>query len=288
LIAFVVRFRHEGLDMKIAISGKGGVGKSTVSGTLARLFAADGYQVLAVDADPDANLASAVGLPPEQRAKIRTISTERKLIEERTGAKVQGYGQIFKINPEVSDIAEHYAQRFEGVDVLVLGAVQHAAGGCACPESILLKQLVQHLVLKSNDVVILDMEAGIEHLGRGTAMGVDMMLVVVEPGKRSVETAHRVKEMASSIGIHHFGIVLNKSTDPVSESQWIAEEFGADALLAVIPFDSRIGVADRRGKSLLELGQDDLLVPFRKLKDVLTARVKADAKLVPTSAATVR
>jgi CO dehydrogenase maturation factor len=273
--------------MKLAISGKGGVGKSTVSGTLARLYAADGYQVLAVDADPDANLASAVGLPPEQRAKIRTISTERKLVEERTGAKA-GYGQIFKINPEVSDIAERYAQRFEGVDVLVLGAVQHAAGGCACPESILLKQLVQHLVLKRNDVVILDMEAGIEHLGRGTAMGVDMMLVVVEPGKRSVETAHRVKEMASAIGIHHFGIVINKSTDPVAESQWISGEFGADSILGIIPFDSRIGVADRLGKSLLELGQDDLLVPFRKLKDVLTARVKADAKLVPASEAPVR
>ena len=266
--------------MKIAISGKGGVGKSTVAGTLARLYAAAGYPVLAVDADPDANLASAVGVPPALQESIRTISMERKLIEERTGAKVQGYGQIFKINPEVSDIAARFAVRHEGVDVLVLGAVQHAAGGCACPESVLLKQLVQHLVLKHQEVVILDMEAGIEHLGRGTAMGVDLMLVVVEPGKRSVETAHRMREMASAIGISRFCVVLNKSVDCDSESRWIADEFGGEALLGVIPFDSRIGLADRLGQSLIELGHEDLLIPFRKLKDALTMRTGKEKKWI--------
>ena len=143
------------------------------------------------NADPDANLASAIGLPPHLLSKIQTISTERKLIEERTGAKVKQFGQMFKLNPDVSDIADRYAVRHEGVDLLVLGAVQHAAGGCACPESVLLKSLVLHLVLGKREVVILDMEAGIEHLGRGTALGVDLILVVVEPGKRSVETAPR-------------------------------------------------------------------------------------------------
>lgn len=252
--------------MKLAISGKGGVGKSTVAGTLARLYAADGHRVLAVDADPDANLASALGLPSSLRSQIHTISTERKLIEERTGAKVRQFGQMFKINPEVSDIAENYAVRYAGVDLLVLGAVERAAGGCACPESVLLKSLVSHLVLRQGDVVILDMEAGIEHLGRGTAMGVDLMIAVVEPGQRSVETAERVRKMSSDLGIGRFGVVLNKSTDPEEDSCWIAEEFGEERLLGAIPFDPRIGRADRQGLALADLGCPELLIPFQELQ----------------------
>ncbi|HKD83731.1 MAG TPA: P-loop NTPase [Terriglobales bacterium] len=255
--------------MKLAISGKGGVGKSTVAGTLARLYAADGHRVLAVDADPDANLASAIGLPLWLRSQLLTISTERKLIEERTGAKVREFGQMFKLNPDVSDVAQKYAIRHEGVDLLVLGAVQHAAGGCACPESVLLKSLVSHLILREGDVVILDMEAGIEHLGRGTARGVDLMLVVVEPGQRSVETAARVRDMSNDLGIARFGVVLNKSTDPDEDSRWIANEFGAEHLLGAIPFDVRISRADRQGVALADLGCPELLNPFRSLQTSL-------------------
>jgi len=255
--------------MKLAISGKGGVGKSTVAGTLARLYAADGHRVLAVDADPDANLASALGLPSSFRSQIHTISTERKLIEERTGAKVREFGQMFKLNPDVSDIAERYAVRYEGVDLLVLGAVQRAAGGCACPESVLLKSLVSHLVLRRNDVVILDMEAGIEHLGRGTASGVDLMMVVVEPGQRSVETAERVRQMSADLGIRHFGVVLNKTADPEEDNRWIASKFGENHLLGTIPLDIRIAQADRQGLALADLGYSELLNPFRKLQKAL-------------------
>ena len=252
--------------MKLAISGKGGVGKSTVAGTLARLYAADGHRVLAVDADPDANLASAIGLPSSLRSQIHTISTERKLIEERTGAKVRQFGQMFKINPEVSDIADNYAVHHAGVDLLVLGAVEHAAGGCACPESVLLKSLVSHLVLRRGDVLILDMEAGIEHLGRGTAMGVDLMMAVVEPGQRSVETAERVRQMSADLGIRRFGVVLNKTSDPEEDSRWIAGEFGGEILLGAIPLDVRIARADRQGLAIADLGYPDLLNPFRELQ----------------------
>jgi CO dehydrogenase maturation factor len=270
--------------MKLAISGKGGVGKSTVAGTLARLYAAEGQRVLAIDADPDANLASALGLPLELRSRIRTIASERELIEQRTGAKVREFGQMFQLNPEVADIADRYAQHYAGVDLLVLGAVRRAAGGCACPESVLLKSLVLHLVLKRNEMVILDMEAGIEHLGRGTALGVDLMLVVVEPGRRSVETAHRVREMAAALGIKRLGIVLNKCVDAQPERQWVAREFGSENLLGTIPFDSRIALADRLGSSLLDLGQQDLLDPFRNLQQALNSCGRSNgARLEPSN-----
>jgi CO dehydrogenase maturation factor len=260
--------------MKMAISGKGGVGKSTVAGTLSLLWASAGRRVLAVDADPDANLASALGMPPELRARVRTIAQERGLIEERTGAKVRQFGQMFKLNPEVSDIAERYAVRHAGVDLLVLGAVPRAAGGCACPESVLLKSLVLHLVLQPGDTVVLDMEAGIEHLGRGTAMGVDLMMVVVEPGRRSLETAHRVRRMAGELGIRRFGVVLNKSAAPEKDAAWVAGEFGPAALLGAIPWDSRIAQSDRDGYSLPDLGQPDLLAPFRQIQLALDSLSK--------------
>lgn len=258
-----------GMAMKLAISGKGGVGKSTLAGTLARLLAADGRGVLAIDADPDANLASAIGLPPELREKLHTISDEVELIEERTGAKPKQFGQVFSLNPDVSGIAEKYGVSHAGVHLVVLGAVRIAGGGCACPESVLLKALVRDIVLNRDEVVILDMEAGIEHLGRGTAMGVDMMIVVVEPGRRSVETARRVREMAVALGIKRFAVVLNKSTDVEKDVAWVAEEFGADAVLGAIPFDPRVAQADRDSRALPDLGYDDLLAPFRGIAEGL-------------------
>jgi CO dehydrogenase maturation factor len=255
--------------VKLAVSGKGGVGKTTVAGTLARLYAAEGRRVLAIDADPDANLASALGVPPEERRALHTIASERQLIEERTGAKVREMGQMFKLNPDVADIADRYALRHAGVDLLVLGAVPRAAGGCACPESVLLKSLVQHLVLRRDEIVVLDMEAGIEHLGRGTAMGVDLMLVVVEPGQRSLETARRVREMASALGIRRFGVALNKSGAVAEDQAWVAQELGADGFLGAIPYDPRIAEADRTGRALADLAPPDLLAPFITLKNVL-------------------
>jgi len=160
----------------------------------------------------------------------------------------------------------------------VLGAVRQAAGGCACPESVLLKQLVLHLVLKRGEIVLLDMEAGIEHLGRGTAMGVDLMAVVVEPGLRSIETARRIRDMAAALGIRHFGVILNKSTAPAEDRAWLAHELGGEELLGLIPFDPRIAVADRQGSSILDLGCEDLLTPYRILQQNLISRYQETTK----------
>jgi len=263
------------MRLKLAISGKGGVGKSTLAGTLARLLAEDGQRVLAIDADPDANLASALGLPESLRRTVRTIAEERQLIEERTGAKAREFGQVFRLNPDVTGIAERYGTHFRGTDLLVLGAAQTAGGGCACPEGVLLKSLVRHLVLQRDEVVILDMEAGIEHLGRGTAMGVDLILVVVEPGKRSMETAHRIRGMAAALGIRQFAVVLNKASAP-QDQVWVETEFGGGHVLGVIPFDPRIADADRRGVSLVDLGCTDLLHPFRAIQQRLQMPCTAD------------
>jgi len=237
--------------MKIAVSGKGGVGKSTIAAAVALILAERGGRVLALDADPDANLAAALGIP--KTAKITPISEEIALIEERTGAKVDQYGQVFKLNPEVSDVAGRFAFSHNGVNLLVLGAVRKGGSGCACPENTFIKALVNDLVLYKNETLIMDMEAGIEHLGRATAMGVDVMLVVVEPGQRALDCAASVINMSKEIGINNFVIVGNKVTSD-NDRRFIAE--GIDRgpgfkVSAFLPYSEGIRGADRDGVSAL-------------------------------------
>lgn len=232
--------------IKIAISGKGGVGKTTLSGTLARLLARRGYDVLAIDADQSMNLASALGIknPP----KPLTEFTE--LIDERAG----GPAGVFKLNPRVDDIVEKFGVTGpDNVKLLVLGTVERGGSGCMCPASSFLKALLRHVLLKTNSVVILDMEAGVEHLGRGTTRGIDIMLIVVEPGARSIETAGRIVELARQIDIKKFGAVINKAAGEAKEIADKIKDYGIE-ILGVIPYDTALVQADIESMAPIDKG----------------------------------
>ena len=234
--------------MKIAVTGKGGVGKTTVAAVLARLYAEEGRTVLAADVDPDANLGLALGFSEEELAAITPISEMKSLVAERTGASKENFGKFFKINPKVDDIPQRYAKEHGGVKLLVMGTVEVAGSGCVCPEHVILKRLISHLVLQNDDVVIMDMEAGLEHLGRGTAGNMDQFVVVIEPGARSIQTYHRVKELASGLGVHQVRVVANKVRGPEDED-YIRQRIPAQDLLGFVHYNQEVIEADRQGKS---------------------------------------
>lgn len=227
--------------MKIAISGKGGVGKTLLSAFLAGEFARNGYSVLAIDADPDTNLASALGF--QHPEKIIPISEMSELIEERTGAKPGQPGSMFKLNPKVDDIPDKYAQKQGNIRLMVMGRIKSGGSGCYCPENSLLQALIAHLLVARDEVVILDMAAGIEHLGRATARAVDKFIVVVEPGRKSIDTALRVKKLAQDIGIVNLSIVGNKIRS-TSDIDFIRANLSGFEFLGFIPYDASIIDAD--------------------------------------------
>ncbi len=230
--------------MKIAISGKGGVGKTTLSGLLTFYLADKGKKVIAVDADPDANLASALGFP--DNSDIVPIAEMESLIEERTGAKPGTSGSFFKLNPKVDDLPEKLWIEKGNIRLMVMGTVKKGGAGCICPESTLLKNLISHLVLFRNEVVILDMEAGIEHLGRAVASSVDVLVVVVEPGKRSIETARNIKSLAGDIGIKRVVVVGNKIRKN-SDQDFILENLNDMEVIGFLPFDESLIESDMQG-----------------------------------------
>lgn len=236
---------------KLAITGKGGVGKTTLAALLAYTYASEGRQVLTIDADPDANLASALGIPKEVAAQITPISEMGDLIEERTGARPGQSGGMFSLNPRVDDIPDRFAATHRGIRLLVLGTVQRGGGGCICPESALLKNLVRHLFVGRTDVVILDMEAGLEHLGRGTASAVDAFIVVVEPGQRSLQTAQAVRHLAADLGIHKVYVVGNKIRRQ-EDQDFIREHLPGDEVLGFLPFSEKAIAADMSGTAIFD------------------------------------
>lgn len=256
--------------MKLAISGKGGVGKTTLAALLAQVYADAGRDVLAVDADPAPCLAGALGFPPDLRDSLRPIAEMDALIEERTGAKPGTVGGFFTLNPRVDDLPERFSVTHRGVRLLEMGSVDLGGSGCICPESAMLKTLFTHLLFRKDDVLILDMYAGVEHLGRATVDFVDAMIVVVEPTRRSLGTAAQIKKLAADIGLTRLWLVGNKVRDE-EEAAFLAAETPGLPLLGTLPADLAVQEADRRGLAVY-----DFVPALRQSAERMAATLSAE------------
>lgn len=253
--------------MKIAVTGKGGVGKTTFSAILARLYAAEGKRVLAVDVDPDANLGLALGFSEAETREIVPISEMKNLVNERTGSSAENFGKFFKINPKVDDIPDRFSKEKNGVKLLTLGTVDTGGSGCVCPEHVLLKRIISHLVIQRDDVVIMDMEAGIEHLGRGTAESVDQFITVIEPGARSIQTYEKVKKLALDLGVTQVRVVANKVRNEADED-YLKDRIPEEDLLGFIHYNQEVIDADRQGKSPYDFSKA-AISEIQKIKDII-------------------
>jgi len=234
--------------MKIALAGKGGVGKTTISASLARYLGAKGERVFAIDADPNANLGLSIGLSREEAARIVPISEMRELIAERTGVEPGSVGAYFTVNPRVDDLPDRFKLEHEGVMFLQVGAIKEPSAGCYCPENALLKSLLMNLVLQRDETVILDMEAGFEHLTRGTAQAFDAMLIVVEPSLQSVVTATRIHALADKLGLRNVFYVGNMVRD-TADREFIAHELEGSTVAGYVSFSDEVRTALRQGSA---------------------------------------
>lgn len=236
---------------KIAVCGKGGVGKTTFSALLAYTLAAADEAVYAIDADPNPTLAEALGLPAERIAALTPIVDMKSLIAERTGAKPGEYGSYFKLNPRVKDIPRKLSLQHRNINFLMMGAMKGADKGCACPENAMLKALMTHLLVKEKESVILDMVAGTEHLGRGTAKAVDLMVIVVEPGTRSIKVARDIAAMAVALGIRRIHVVANKIRN-AEDQGFVETKLPGFSIAGFLPLADSVIQAERDGTALYD------------------------------------
>ncbi|MBN2439893.1 MAG: AAA family ATPase [Spirochaetales bacterium] len=241
--------------MKIAVAGKGGVGKSTIVALIARVLRESGKQVIIIDADPDMNQASLIGVPPE--STITPISELKELIAERTNTTVGQPAPFFTMNPKVSDIPKDYSITVNGITLLTMGTIKQGGAGCACPENAFIKNLIAHLVISRDEWVILDMEAGIEHLGRGTSLGVDILIIIVEPSKTSIATAHRIKKLALDIGIKQIKVIGNKIENQ-TDKKVITDHLPEFSFLGFLDSCEDIKKISSFGMSVFSASQDTL------------------------------
>ena len=235
--------------IKIAISGKGGVGKTTVCAILSQLFAEEGFDVIAVDADPDTNLSNAFGIAPEQSPE--PLIKMKELIAERTGTGKEAVGAYFKLNPKISDLPDKYCLEMpeNSLKLLSLGGISQAGAGCACAEGAFLKALLTHTILKRQEVVLVDLAAGVEFMGRSSVQGIDALVVVVEPGTRSIETAINIARMAEQLGVKHVAGIINKVTSP-GQIEAIKTQLNDITILVAIDYSSEVQQADLNCESV--------------------------------------
>jgi len=243
--------------MKIAVSGKGGVGKTTISSNLAKLFKKEGFHVYAVDADADSSLGLALGIDENQLEKMKPMIEMKDLIGE-----IAGEGALYTLNPQVDSIIRQYSINFEGIQFLRMGGIKKGGSSCYCRENTFLKALMNSLIMDTKDIVILDMGAGIEHLTRGTSGNVDLMLVVTEPGKSSVQTARIVEKLAIELGVKEVKFIANKVRNE-KEREFIDLNFKQSELLGVLDYDEEI--AERS----MGYGQQSAMVENQELEDLL-------------------
>jgi len=237
--------------MKIAVAGKGGVGKTLIAGGLASGFYLRKMKTIAIDADSSPNLGLTLGLRPDETRKILPISENKQLIESKTDS---GFSHIYNLNFSVDDIIQQYAIPTPlGPDLIVMGTVHSMGAGCMCAPTAVIRALLRHLVVEINEAVVLDLEAGVEHIGRGTARQVDALLIVADSNMKSLEIAKHIHELAAAAGMKQLYLIGNRiMNDSQKEAVTSFAKQNGIELLATVPWDQQIIEADMAGETPLK------------------------------------